>query len=334
MSAHPSTLVPPRPRQDSGPQLLVEAATKRYQDVIALAGVDLEIGRGEIVALLGANGAGKTTLMSIVCGLRRPDSGKVWIRGIDVLKQPRQARAHLGLAPQETGIYPTLTARENLRFFGELAGLRRRALSGRIAAVADALELSDLLPRPARTLSGGQARRLHTAMTLMSRPPLLLLDEPTVGVDVQTRARLLEAVRNLADDGTAVCYSTHYLPEVEQLNASVAIIDHGRIVAHGTLQELVDAHAQSAVELHFDGPPPTLADQANIQVSDTTLLVATSEPPAIAAAQLLAQLGTAAQRLRSVKLVQPSLESVFLEVTQRTPTPVDGEPGAQGATQL
>jgi ABC-2 type transport system ATP-binding protein len=315
----------PRPGSQE-PPLSVEGVHKRYGHVDALSGVDVEIAEGQILALLGANGAGKTTLMSIVATLRRPDAGRVRIQGVDVVREPRVARRHLGYAPQDTGVYPALSVRQNLEFFGELAGIGRGTLRDRVVEVAEAVDLQEQLSRPARTLSGGEARRLHTAMTLMCRAPLLLLDEPTVGVDVQTRGRLLEVVKERADEGVAVCYSTHYLPEVEQLAASINIINGGRIVARGTLEQLLATHAQSFVELHFDSVvPATLLDRTDSHATGSTLTIPTTDPPAVTAAKLLSQLGPQAQDLRGVRLVQPSLESVFLEVTERTSNGVAGE---------
>ena len=229
--------------------LVVEDVHKRYDGRVALAGVDLEIAAGEVVALLGPNGAGKTTLVSIVAGLRRADAGRVAVAGHDVARTPQHARAQLGLAPQELGVYPTISVRDNLRFHGELAGLRRGELTRRVADVAQALALDALLGRAARTLSGGERRRLHTAMSVMGRPALLLLDEPTAGADVGMRAQLLALVRRLAGDGVAVCYSTHYLPEVEQLGATVAILDAGRIAARGSLDALLARYGRARVEL-------------------------------------------------------------------------------------
>jgi ABC-2 type transport system ATP-binding protein len=293
----------------------VEGVHKRYGDTVALRGVELVVAAGEILALLGPNGAGKTSLVSIVAGLVKPDSGRVRIAGLD--SQREAATAQIGLAPQDLGVYPTLTVRDNLRFHGELAGMRRGVLARRIAEVAEALTLEHLLGRAARELSGGEARRLHTAMSVMHRPRLLLLDEPTAGADIGMRAQLLALVRRLADDGAAVCYSTHYMAEVEQLGASVAIIDAGRIVARGPLQTLVSAHGGNAVELRFEGRPPDLAGEPYVHVDDATVRVSTADPPAVAAASILAGLGDATRRLRSVELIEPSLESVFLELTGR-----------------
>src|SRR5215218_8626812 len=175
--------------------LEIRSLAKSYGDVCALEDVDLDLAEGEILGLLGPNGAGKTTLISIVAGLWAPDRGTVRVGGIDVRSDPTGARALMGIAPQDLGVYLPLTVRNNLRFFGRMVGLRGRDLTGRVEEVADALELTGLFDRKAQQLSGGEQRRLHTAMALLHRAPLLLLDEPTAGVDVATRNRLLDLVR-------------------------------------------------------------------------------------------------------------------------------------------
>jgi len=297
--------------------LEVRGLRKSYHHTVALAELDLDVAAGEIVGLLGPNGAGKTTLVSIVAGLRHPDAGSVRIGGVDALAHPRAARRVLGVAPQETGVYPTLSCRDNLRFFAELAGLRRRALQAAIDAVADALGLTELLDRPAQSLSGGERRRLHTAIALVHRPRLVLLDEPTTGADVRTRTQLLDLVADLAAGGSAVLYSTHYLTEIEQLDASVVLIDHGRDIARGSVGELVAAHATSIVELTFNGAAPGLVvDSLHATVeTDGTVLRARTHDPGPLAALLLNELGPATGDLRSLRIVQPSLETVFLALT-------------------
>ncbi len=300
--------------------LVMTGVHKRYGDVSALRGVDLEIEPGEIVALLGANGAGKTTLISIVAALCRPDAGDVLVDGVNMLTDPKQGCRRLGVATQETGVYPTLSVHDNLRFFGELVGLRRRMLDERLQSVAEAFGLSALLDREARALSVGQVRRLHTAMIMLGRPSLLLLDEPTTGVDVGTRARMLDLVRELARNGSAVCYSTHYLVEAEQLDASVAVLHHGRIVARDTVQRLISSYGQSAIELRFDGPAPQLDNVPGIQRSEATLRLATDQDSAHTVASLFAALGDSISRLRDVRVIQGNLESVFLALTGQTPS--------------
>ena len=221
--------------------LHIEDLHKAYGATQALAGVDLEVPRGTILGLLGPNGAGKTSLVSIVAGLRRPDRGRVRVAGVDAVGSPQRVRQLVGLAPQDTGVYPTLTVRANLRFFAGLAGMRRSEARTRADEVGAALGLEELFDRRGAQLSGGERRRLHTAIALVHRPALVLLDEPTTGADVRTRAQILGLVRSLADAGSAVVYSTHYLHEIEELDANVAFIDHGRIVARGTPRELVGA---------------------------------------------------------------------------------------------
>ncbi|CAN5628292.1 ABC transporter ATP-binding protein [soil metagenome] len=294
--------------------LEVEGVGKRYGDHLALDAVDLQVAPGEVCGLLGPNGAGKTTLVSIIAGLRSADRGSVHVDGIDVATGGRAARTAVGLAAQETAIYPTVTVRENLELFTRLAGLGGPAVWSRIAEVAEVVELTHLLDRLGRQLSGGEKRRLHTAMALVHRPRVLLLDEPTTGVDIATRTRLLAAISTLAtEEGCAVVYSTHYLPEIEELGASVAILDRGRILARGSLAALVDEHGSGLVELTFDGPAP---EAAGAESNGDTLRVITDHPGP-AAARLMAGLGHHAERLTSMDLTPPSLETVFLSLTGR-----------------
>ncbi|HEY6319884.1 MAG TPA: ABC transporter ATP-binding protein [Acidimicrobiia bacterium] len=294
--------------------LQVRGLRKAYGSRTALAGVDLDVGAGTIVGLVGPNGAGKTTLVSIIAGLRRADAGTVRVGGFDAAASPRQARALVGLAPQDTGVYLSLRVRENLFYFAGLAGLRGRARRDSVERVAEALGLAPLLDRRAAELSGGERRRVHTAIALVHRPPLVLLDEPTTGADVRTRAEILTMVRRLAEAGSAVVYSTHYLHEIEDLDADVAVIDQGRIVAHGGASELVGTFGSGMLELTFvDGVPAAARDAGAVVDGSSARLAA--EDPAAAAAALLVQLGDAATRLRSIEVVHPSLETVFLQLT-------------------
>jgi ABC-2 type transport system ATP-binding protein len=297
--------------------LEIRGVHKSYGVVQALSGVDLDVGSGEVLALLGPNGAGKTTLVSIVAGLRKPDRGRVWVNGIEATAQPHLARRQLGIAPQETGIYPTLSVRDNLRFFGELAGLHRQRLRERITDVAEIFSLTNLLERKGQSLSGGEARRLHTAVSVLASPPLLLLDEPTAGVDVQTRNQLLDLIKSLAEEGTAIVYSTHYMHEIEHLEASsVAILLAGKIAASGSIPHLISTLGGAAVELRFNGQPPALdLPDGTVTVRIDTLRVPANDPPAIAVTDLLQRLDGASGELREIKLLQPSLESVFLAIT-------------------
>jgi ABC-2 type transport system ATP-binding protein len=294
------------------PVLHVEDLRKSYGPVTALQGVDLDVARGEIVSLLGPNGAGKTTLVSIVAGLRRADAGVVLVDGRDASSRSVEVRRCIGLAPQELGLYPVVSVRNNLLLFGRLAGMRGQTLRGRIDEVAEALDITDLLDRQGGTLSGGQKRRVHTAIALLHRPPLLLLDEATTGADVETRANILDLVRGLAEEGSAILYSTHYLQEVEDLGATVALLDQGRVIARGPVDELIAAHASPLVELTFHGDVPSVDGQGTV---DGSRLRLKTVDPAATLAEILPRLP--AGSLDTVEIVRPSLEAVYLALTGR-----------------
>lgn len=290
---------------------------KSYGDHLALEGIDLAIAPGRVVGLLGPNGAGKTTFLSIVAGLLRADSGAVRVNGWEVAEDPLLAQRTIGFAPQSTGLYEPLTVEENLRFFGELAGLRGRRLALRVDDVTDALLLGDLRSRQCQQLSGGEKRRVHTAIALIAQPPLILLDEPTVGADIETRSALISLVKALATDGTAILYTTHYLPEIEALGADVVMINRGHVVADGTIDRLVAEHGSGELELRFVGSAPAVElDGLTVHVDGDCILVTTPEPASVAV-RVLDRLGEDLHRLRDMRILRPSLESVFLNLTGR-----------------
>src|SRR6185312_11337496 len=219
-----------------GTVLEVSDLTKRYGAVNALDGFDLQVAAGEIVGLVGHNGAGKTTFVEIASGLIKQDSGRITING----KQPAQAKGEVGVTPQHIGLYPSITVREHLELYGRLAGLRKAALADTIEQLALALRLTEIMDRRTGVLSGGQQRRTQAATALVHRPALMLLDEPTAGADLQTRQAMLDVVKQRAGEGAAVVYTTHYLPELTELQASIAVIRNGKIIARGNYDELVD----------------------------------------------------------------------------------------------
>jgi len=315
ISATEQDLIDPRVAAEPA-ALEICALRKAYGSTVALDGVDLSVPPGTVLGLLGPNGAGKTTLVSIVAGLCRPDEGRVLVRGVDVARRPRAARAHLGFAPQETGVYPTLRVRDNLQFFGGLSGLRAQALRHAIDEIVDALGLADLLDRRVAELSGGQRRRLHTAIALVHRPSLVLLDEPTTGADVRTRSEILAFVEHLAASGSTILYSTHYLHEIEELHADVAFINRGRIVARGPVEQLVHTYGTSALDVSFSGTVPRAALAHGAVVSGESVHIPASDP-AVAAAELLVRLGPDAVRVTRLEIVRPSLDSVYLQLTGR-----------------
>lgn len=301
----------------SQPILLARGLEKRYGQKPALADVSLTVQAGEIVALLGRNGAGKTTFASIVAGLIHPDAGQLQLDGIDALRHPQRARRALGFAPQVTGVYEPLTVEQNLVLFAELAGLRHGAVAQRVCSVCDRLLLGELRQARCQELSGGEKRRVHTAIALINAPRLLLLDEPTLGADITTRLALLDAVKSLAAEGSAIVYTTHYLPEVEELGASVAILERGRLIAQGTLAEVIEEAAISGLELSFEGEPPPLSIPGlPVERSANVLRFITPDPPT-ALARIVGKLGADLPRLRSVEVLRPNLDSAFLTLTGR-----------------
>lgn len=229
--------------------LTAEGLVKRYGTRLVLAGFDLTVAPGEITGLIGPNGAGKTTFVDIVTGLVRPDAGQVLVGGRNALRSGRAVRRLIGVAPQEIALYQTVTVRENLRLFGGLAGLRGRQLDAAISRVLDELALGPEAGRRTGALSGGQHRRVQAATAMVGSPPLLLLDEPTAGADPQTRSALLAAVRARAAAGTAVLYTTHYLPELAELDATVALARGGVVIARGTQAELT-GHQRTLDDLY------------------------------------------------------------------------------------
>ena len=241
--------------------LELDGVVLRYRgtDRPALDGLDLTLGECGMLALLGPNGAGKSTLVSLAAGLLRPDAGTVRVLGADPCARGKRIRREVGVAPQEIGVYPQLTVTTNLRCFAELYGLRPRAARARAAELLAPFALEALADRPAGRLSGGEQRRLHAAIALVNRPRLVIFDEPTAGADPSTRDHILQAVRDLARDGTAVVYTTHYLPEVERLDADVALLEDGRLIARGSVAELVARHASPVGAAAGDAvAPPSL----------------------------------------------------------------------------
>src|SRR5438034_4994849 len=220
---------------------------KRFGEIEALRGISFSVSPGEIYGLLGPNGAGKSTTISILCGLVPPDAGEVRLNGVEVASRPLEARRSLGVVPQEVALYTELSATDNLSFFGRLYGLRGGDLRRRVEQALARVNLADRAREPVERYSGGMLRRLNIAIGVLHSPKVVLLDEPTVGLDPQTRLTILELVRTIAKDGAAVLYTTHYLDEAERLCDRIAIIDHGGILAEGTLAELRHAAGEREI---------------------------------------------------------------------------------------
>lgn len=302
-------------RRNADGALVVDGVSKTYASTQALKGVSLRIGRGEVLGLLGPNGAGKSTLISIVAGLLAPDRGSVRICGHDVDAESLAARRLVGLAPQDLGLYLQLPVTANLRFFGEVAGLGGAELRKRVDELASSLNLEGILDRRPHELSGGERRRVHTAIAMLNRPAVLLLDEPTAGVDLHTRQRILDVVKRTAEAGAAICYTTHYLPEAEEVADSAAIIVAGEIAAVGSVSELVEREGGATLELTLEGGVPKELADMGVTRGDGSAVHLPAPDVSTALARALAVVDH--QRVRSIEVVRPSLENVYLNATGR-----------------
>jgi ABC-2 type transport system ATP-binding protein len=298
--------------------LRIEELVKRFGTVTAVDGISLEVKPGECFGLLGPNGAGKSTLIRSIVGRVRPNSGRILIFGETA--ESAAARAALGWVPQELAIYPRLTSRENLASFGRYHGLNGDQLHQAIAWCLEWAALADRSNEVVNHLSGGMKRRLNMAAGLIHRPRIVLMDEPTVGVDPQSRLRIFEMIEALRREGMSVIYTTHYMEEAERLCDRIAIIDHGRIIALGSKDELIQSAfgSRSQVVVRFaDTGDRVLSwiERHGGRSADGTAQFTIDEPAEIAA--LLQAAANEGHEVLDVSLHRPNLESVFLQLTGR-----------------
>ena len=305
------------------PLLQIDHLAKAYGPVRAVQDISFSVRPGEIYGLLGPNGAGKTTTISMTSGPLVPDGGSYSIAGRPLAADPQAAKRLMGVVPQELALYEELSAAENLEFWGRLAGLDTKTARARTAEILAALTLSDRARDPVKTFSGGMKRRVNLGCALLHRPKLILLDEPTVGIDPQARLNILEFVRSLRADGVGVLYTTHYLEEAESLCDRIGIVDHGRMHAEGTLRELQErlgGQRLFVLEGQWTGAEPDTWPGLRqhyrvLQHTDRQLVVAALEErdPADCLRELLAL----PVRAENVTLKRPSLNDVFLHLTGR-----------------
>jgi ABC-2 type transport system ATP-binding protein len=300
--------------------LVASGLVKRFGDLVAVDGVSFSIGEGETFGLLGPNGAGKTTSISMIAGLLERDGGTVEVGGKAISTGSPRGKGSIGLVPQDLAIYPILTARENLRFFGRLYGMESSLLAARIDEVLEVIGLEDRADDQTKEFSGGMKRRLNIGIGLLHRPRLLILDEPTVGVDPQSRNAILESVEKLSQEGMAVLYTTHYMEEAERLCDRVAIIDEGRIKAEGTRRELVAMVGQKdriSITGELDGASARISEMpgvGGVSGSENRLDVLVDDAGRILP-ELLARVTASGAHISGVEVVEPNLEAVFLHVT-------------------
>jgi ABC-2 type transport system ATP-binding protein len=307
--------------------LQVNHLVKRYGDLTAVKGISFEVQEGEIFSLLGPNGAGKTTTISVLSTLFPPSEGDALIAGHSVVRQPYAVRQVIGIVPQEIALYEDLTARENLNFWGQLYGLGGRELKARIEEVLEQTGLQEKANQRVKTFSGGMKRRLNIGVGLLHRPRLLFMDEPTVGIDPQSRRAILDTVKDLnRQAGMTILYTTHYMEEAQELSHRVGIIDHGEMIALGTQAELVKLVGQrETLILQFGedqsvgGVLPKIQQISGVQQvipedHRLQLLVNSAEEilPIVLQACVAENL-----KVRTIQIQEPNLEAVFLQLTGR-----------------
>jgi ABC-2 type transport system ATP-binding protein len=307
---------------DGEPVLACHDLRRRFGQRLAVDGVGFRVDPGETYGLLGPNGAGKTTTISMICGLLRRDGGEVTVTGASLDRDPGAVKAAIGYVPQDIALYPDLSGAENLRFWGRMQGLSGRELAARVDAVLEVVGLADRARDKVGDYSGGMQRRLNIGAGLLHRPRLLVLDEPTVGVDPQSRNAILENVEALRGEGAAVLYTTHYMEEAERLCDRVGIIDQGRLIAEGTRRELVaQVGERDRIELAASGDLIGLAAGCKrvLGVDEATVVAGGLHLVAPDGRRLLPKLLELAEEagveVSSVEVVEPDLEAVFLHLT-------------------
>jgi len=306
------------------PAISVQNLQKSFGENQAVQGVSFEVDQGEIFSLLGPNGAGKTTTISMLSCLLRPDAGDAEIMGYSIRTAEMGVKSVLGVVPQEIALYEDLTARENLTFWGKMYGLRGAALKTRVGEVLEVIGLTDRANDRVGKYSGGMKRRVNIGVALLHRPKVIYMDEPTVGIDPQSRRNILDSVVALKNQGMTVLYTTHYMEEAEELSDHIAVVDHGKLIACGTNEELVKlVGEQTRINLTVNVDPGRMVDtwrsiagvervlledgQISVLVEDSNLVL----PRLFEAA---AQQGA---RITSVDIREPNLEAVFLHLTGR-----------------
>lgn len=301
----------------------VEDLQKSYGNLRAVDGISFEVPEGEMFGFLGPNGAGKTTTLSMISGLLRPDQGRVSIGEIDVWHSPKEAKRILGLVPQDLALYEDLSARENLMFWGSLFRLPKSELKANIEVWLDRVGLKDRGREAVSKFSGGMKRRLNLAIGLVHNPKVVLLDEPTVGIDPQARKNILDIIREIAKEGSTILFTTHHLEEAEALCDRIAIIDHGKILETGSVEELAKVVGDGDI-VSIKGSFTTVQLKTILENESVNILNAAEHTATISLshsgmniAALLQKFNAAGIDITDISMQKHSLESVFLKLTGR-----------------
>lgn len=308
--------------------LNVQELRKSFGKLDAVKGVSFSVEKGESFSLLGPNGAGKSTTINMLTGLYPPTSGSIQITGVDVIDNTKLAQKSIGVVPQEIALYGALSARENLKFWGRMYDLSGKALDKAVDEVLEIIGLTDRAKDKINTFSGGMKRRVNIGAAILHKPEVLIMDEPTVGIDPQSRNHILNTVKSLNQNGMTIIYTSHYMEEVEYLCERIGIMDHGELIACGTLRELretigdrsriiITMDKEKSNDLEIGKVIEGLVLKKDILVKDNLLTVFHKEPQLILSEliQLLTKTGT---KVTSVEIVEPNLESVFLHLTGRS----------------
>jgi ABC-2 type transport system ATP-binding protein len=302
----------------------IQDVRKHFGDLQAVCGVSLDVPAGEIFSLLGPNGAGKSTLISMLAGLLVPTDGDATIMGHSIRTEPESAKAALGVVPQDIALYPDLSARENLTFWGKMYGLRGAALKARVDEVLEIIGLADRQKDRIAKYSGGMKRRVNIGVTLLHKPPVVIMDEPTVGIDPQSRRHILDNVKELNGQGMTVLYTTHYMEEAAELSHHIAIMDMGKIIALGTHDELIRlVGEQTRIDLTLNAEAGRVlaawqaADGVSrVDATDGKVTVLVDDSNRVLP-RLFDAASRAGVRITSVDIREPNLEAVFLHLTGR-----------------
>ncbi len=302
--------------------LKVEGLYKHFNHIKAVDGINFEVAEGEVFGLLGPNGAGKSTTISMISTLFPPDKGQILFKGSSIGKDAKSLQKKLGVVPQDVALYPTLTGYENLGFWGNMYGLRGKLLKQRIEEVASVIGIQERLKDRVDKYSGGMKRRLNIGAALLHKPELLIMDEPTVGIDPQSRNHILDTVLQLNRQGMTIIYTSHYMEEVEYLCSRICIMDQGKIIASGTKDELVEIiKGQQQVSLKLDKINDSLVERikrlpgvGKAEVVEGEITVAGESVDGILA-DIIAEVGKSGSHIAGIDVRKPNLESVFLHLT-------------------